>query len=65
LHESEINSSISSFFDSSWFVRLGDEMNGWEAEALVGSWDEAERWLDEMARRLHPRSQYARGAPSC
>ena len=32
LYESEINCSISSFWDNGWDVKLGDEMNGFVAE---------------------------------
>jgi hypothetical protein len=46
LHDSEINASVASFFDGAWSVRLGDELNGWAATELLGSFDEAEQWLD-------------------
>lgn len=62
LHDSEINASISSFFDGAWFVKLGDEMNGWVAAERVGSFEEAEVWLDRRARELYPESAYALGA---
>jgi hypothetical protein len=31
LYESEINCSISSFWDNHWDVKLGDDMNGFVA----------------------------------
>lgn len=59
LHDSEINASIASFFDGVWTAKLGDEMNGFRAEATVGSEAEAEAWLDAKARELFPESDYA------
>jgi len=59
LHDSEINSTISSMFDGSWTVGIGDELNGWKATELVGSLEEAEAWLDRKAREIFPRSDYA------
>lgn len=35
LYRSEINCSISTFWDMGWDVRLGDEMNGWKAETTI------------------------------
>ena len=35
LHDSEINGEVSWFFDGVWRVKLGDEMNGFDAEATV------------------------------
>lgn len=61
LHDSEINSSISSFFDGAWTVKVGDELNGWVAEELVSSFEEAEQWLDRKARELYPESAYSLG----
>lgn len=60
LHDSEINASISmsSFYDGAWTVKLGDEMNGFRAEAVVASEAAAEAWLDAKARELFPESIY-------
>jgi hypothetical protein len=41
LHNSEINGEVSWFFDGVWRVKLGDEMNGFDAEATVSSPQEA------------------------
>lgn len=60
LHDSEINGSISWFFDGGWRVQLGDKLNGVEAEDVVTSYAEAEAWLDRKARELHPDSMFAR-----
>jgi hypothetical protein len=34
LHDSEINGEVSWFYDGVWRVKLGDEENGFVAEAL-------------------------------
>lgn len=60
LQASEINASIASFFDNCWTARLGDELNGWTAEAVLDSYAEAEAWLDRTARERFPDSAYAR-----
>jgi hypothetical protein len=54
LHDREINSSISSFYDSRWTAKLGDEINGWKAEETLNSFEEAEAWLEAKARELYP-----------
>ena len=41
LHDSEINGEVSWFYDGVWRVRLGDEANGYDAEAVVTGPDEA------------------------
>ena len=61
LYDSEINFSISCFWDNNIDVRLGDEMNGFAAEGNVATSAEAAQWLDEQARKLYPRSKYATG----
>jgi len=59
LRESEINASIASF-DRAWAVKLGDEMNGFKAEATVGSEAEAYEWLKRTAIELYPESHFAK-----
>jgi hypothetical protein len=61
LYESEINCSISSFWDGGWTVRLGDEMNGFAAETNCSTLDEAAAFLDREAKRHFPESVYALG----
>ena len=63
LHDSEINGSIAWFFDGGWKVELGDPLNGVLAEDVVGSYAEAEAWLDRSARKHFPNSDYARALP--
>jgi len=60
LPESEINGEVSWFFDGAWRVRLGDEMNGIDAEAMVASPEEAAEWLYANAVRLYPDSTFAK-----
>ena len=62
LHDSEINGevSVSWFFDRVWKVRLGDPQNGYDAEAVVSSPEEAADWLRETAVRLFPDSEFAK-----
>jgi hypothetical protein len=60
LHDSEINGEVSWFFDGVWSVKLGDVMNGYEAEAIVASTEEAAEWLCETAVRLYPESEFAK-----
>jgi hypothetical protein len=35
LHDSEINGEVSWFYDGLWRVKLGDDANGIDAEAVV------------------------------
>jgi len=59
LHDSEINGEVSWFFDGVWRVKLGDEANGIDAEAVVVGPDEAAEWLRANAVRLFPQSEFA------
>ena len=61
LYDSEINFSISCFWDNGIDVKLGDEMNGFRAETNVATSAEAAAWLDAQARRFYPQSKYAIG----
>ena len=60
LHDSEINGEASWFFDGVWRVKLGDQSNGYDAEAVVTGSDEAAEWLRETAGRLFPDSEFAK-----
>lgn len=60
LHDSEINATISAFYDGIWNVSIGDALNGIKAKAVVRSEAEAEAWLHMTARELFPDSEYAR-----
>lgn len=59
LYESEINVWITSFWDDGFYVRLGDEMNGFRTEGHCMTWEAVERWLDEQARIHYPNSVFA------
>jgi DNA-binding CsgD family transcriptional regulator len=59
LAESEISASIDVLAPAGWRARLGDDLNGWDAEELCNSYAEAAAWLDRKARELHPQSDYA------
>jgi hypothetical protein len=63
LYASEINCSVSCFWDGGWELRLGDEMNGWRANRTFKN-DELESqgvsWLIKNARAVWPQSEFAR-----
>ncbi len=59
LYDSEINCSISTFWDGGFDVKIGDDMNGFQEEATVQRYFEAEAWLKDTAIRLMPDSQFA------
>jgi len=63
LHDSEVNGEVSWFFDGVWRVKLGDEMNGFDAEATVSSPQEAAEWLRASAVRCYTASQFAKRLP--
>jgi hypothetical protein len=48
LHDSEINGEVSWLYDGVWRVKLGDEANGFDAEAIVASPADAAEWLRSM-----------------
>ena len=60
LHDSEINGSVSWFFDNVWGVALGNPHKGIEAEATVYSSRDAVEWLCATALRLYPDSKFAK-----
>ncbi|MGH6982047.1 MAG: hypothetical protein ACREFC_12650 [Stellaceae bacterium] len=60
LHDSGINASVATFYDGIFFCRIGDSVNGYLAEANLGSWAESVRWLEETASRIYPDSEFAR-----
>ena len=62
LYESEINFSLSAFWDCGITVKLGDRMNGFSAETEVRTPREAAEFLDRAAREQYPESVYALGS---
>jgi hypothetical protein len=62
LYESEINFSVSAFWDCGITVKLGDHINGFSAETEVRTPSEAAEFLDRAAREQYPESLYALGS---
>jgi len=59
LYDSEINFTVSGFYDDGFTVLLGDDPNGIVAETKVGRWEEAKAWLIRTASEIYPRSRFA------
>jgi hypothetical protein len=64
LYDSEINYAISCFWDCGWTVKLGDALNGWDAEGHCCSWDEVTQFLRDAAIKAYPDSSFAKNAPA-
>ena len=58
LYDSEINVTVSSFYEDGFYVKLGDEMNGFVAEGRCHTWADVEEWLTAMARIHYPTSAF-------
>ncbi|KKK62130.1 hypothetical protein LCGC14_3007440 [marine sediment metagenome] len=56
--KSEINWSISYFYDNCWQVRLGDDLNGFTWEASFDSFEKAVNKLIQEIIRKFPDSDY-------
>jgi hypothetical protein len=61
LYDSEINCSVSTFWDAGITVGLGDEMNGFVAEKECRTALEGAEFLDRVAREHYPESAYVLG----
>lgn len=61
LYNSEINFSISTFWDGGFDFKLGDEMNGFVKEANFRSFEEGIAWLIEAAKAQYPNSLFTTG----
>jgi hypothetical protein len=59
LHDSEINGEIRWSYDGVWWVRLGDELNGYDAEGARSSLAEAVELPRLMAVKHYPGSVFA------
>lgn len=59
LYNSEINVSLSSFYDGGFTCKIGDEMNGFKSEKTSTDLDEIEIWLKNTAIELYPESKFA------
>ena len=62
LYDSEINFSISTFWDGGFDWKLGDSLNGIKATGCSSSLAEAERELKASALKHFPKSVFAAGA---
>jgi hypothetical protein len=62
LYDSEINVTVSTFWDGGFDVKLGDYINGFVAETTVSTWAEVEPWLEAEAVKHWPESDFARTA---
>lgn len=60
LYHSEINFSVSTFWDGGYDVKLGDEINGIRAEMSVDRWGQVEPWLTQAAIKHFPNSLFAK-----
>lgn len=60
LYDSEINWSISTFWDGGFDWKLGDEMNGWKADGTADTFRGAVTAVAEAAVRYYPNSVFAR-----
>lgn len=60
LYDSEINFSVSTFWDGGFDVKLGDTVNGFKAEFMVERFHEIEPWLCLKAIEHFPDSDFAR-----
>jgi hypothetical protein len=58
IYDSEINVQISWLWDGGIDVKLGDEMNGYEAETNVKTVAEIVPWLQKAIHKHYPTSTY-------
>lgn len=59
LYDSEINCQISSFWDTGYTAKLGDEMNGFVDSRGFETIEDAMNWLVHRAIEIYPDSEYA------
>ena len=60
LYKSEINLQIDWFWDSGFSIRIGDEMNGFDAEFSSDDLQECIEWVEKKAKELYPESEFAK-----
>lgn len=60
LYNSEINWSISTFWDGGFDWKLGDNMNGWKATGCAYTLEETADALAKAARKYFPNSEFAK-----
>jgi hypothetical protein len=59
LYDSEINATISTFWNGGFTAKIGDEINGFKGEETFDSYALAECWLANQARLHFPNSKFA------
>ena len=59
IYDSEINISISSFWDGGWNAQIGDDMNGFKDSAAFDCIEECLDWLIHRVVDIYPNSTYA------
>ena len=59
LYKSEINFSISCFWDNGFDVKLGDSINGFKVEENFDSLYDAMQWLFNMTIKHYPNSSFS------
>jgi len=65
LRASEINASISWSCDGRIDVKLGDPLNGYDAEGKMETFAEAAEWLRAKALMHYPRSEFSHKYAAC
>jgi hypothetical protein len=58
LHDSEINFYFTSFWDSDFTFKIGDDWNGFKAEYSTTNIEEGLKWLELTAIELYPNSKF-------
>lgn len=60
LYDSEINFSVTAFWDAGFVVLLGDSMNGYRSKATTfDTWQQVSNWLRSEAIKAYPDSEFA------
>ncbi len=60
LYDSEINFSITTFWDGGFTVKLGDGMNGFDATSYFRTFNDCIYWLADAAIKHYPKSTFAK-----
>ena len=60
LYESEINLSLSWFWDGGYDVKIGDKMNGYVSKFISYDLDECEKLIEERVKKAFPDSVFAK-----
>jgi len=59
-YQSEINYSISCFWDGGWTLKIGDEQNGFRSSSVYDTVGDLERDMPKEICRLYPKSRFAK-----